>query len=78
MPPPKTITSGSNMFTSAAKLRAEPMLVGSERSNRVRLAGLLCGRNLFRRKLFLGERKILSRQACSRKVGFYTTLSFPQ
>ena len=52
----------------------EPVLVRGERSNRARLASFLSGRNLLRRKFFLGERKILSRQAGSRKERFYTAV----
>jgi hypothetical protein len=50
------------------------MLVRGERSNGVRLTGLLSLGNLLGKKLVLGKRKILSCQARSRKEGFYATV----
>ena len=72
MPPPNTITSGSNTFTSAASfVRAGP---GRRQAIERRQAHPIAQPRQFApQEACLGKRKVLSRQARSRKEGFYAT-----
>jgi hypothetical protein len=74
MPPPNTMTSGSTTFTSAPKLRASRCLyTASDRTaegSPATSAAAICSAGTS----FLGERKILSRQARPRKEGFYAAV----